>query len=369
MTRNAPIDRAPKISVVMPVMNEERYVRYSIESILSQTFSDFEFIIIDDGSTDGTPEILADYARRDGRIRIIRNNRNMGISRSLNIGIKAARGDYIARMDGDDVNTPDRFEKQAALLDENSDLVVAGAGYQTITADGRPRHAVTEGVERWECDWFSIFRSTILHSIMMYRRETLLQHNVFYDPAFDYAEDVEFAHRLLRHGAALCLSQVMLVRRFHPANTSSRNLQRQRDAARRAATINAHHRFPEIPETEIETLFGFLKPPIGAPATHFHAVIRAMEKTETAFARSHNLDARQRRKMRNHSARWLFAAALNRHGARKAFYALGLVIAGWRYLPNVATEAAGYLQRRLEARPDTVRSLKTTELRCAGATP
>lgn len=340
----------PKISVVMPVMNEERYIRQSIDSILAQTFTDFEFIIIDDGSTDATPDILQNYARRDGRIRIIINEQNIGISRSLNIGLQEATGEYIARMDGDDINTPDRFEKQAALLDQNPDLIIAGAGYQTISADGSPQHVVIEGIERWECEWLSIFRSTILHSIMMYRRSPIIAGKIFYNPAFEYAEDVEFAHRLLRQGAALCLPDVMLSRRFHPVNTTSRNFFRQRDSARRAAVINAKKRFPAIDHAALEELFTYLKPPAEPTSAQCKNAVRTISEIEEFFAREKQLNARQIRKLRNYSARWLAAAAMDRRGGRKIFDMLQLAAAAHHYTPNFAAEAADYLRRRVRVR-------------------
>ncbi len=341
---------SPKISVVMPVMNEERFIRSSIDSILAQTFRDFEFLIIDDGSTDDTPAILKEYAALDARIRIIRNEQNQGISRSLNIGLREARGDYIARMDGDDLNTPDRFEKQALLLDDNPDIVVAGAGYQTISANDAPRHTVVEGTERWECDWLSIFRSTILHSIMMYRRDVIVTHDVYYDPEFEYAEDVEFAHRLLQHGDALCLPDVMLLRRFHPTNTTSRNFQRQRDAARRAAVMNAHRRFPQISEADLHTLFAYLKPPVGKAPQDFEGALRAMNLIEKIFSRQHGLNTQQIKKMRNYSARWLAAAAMSGGIVDKAVSVFHLAIAGASYFPNFSTEALAWMQRRIDVR-------------------
>lgn len=357
----------PKISVVMPVMNEERYIRQSIDSILAQTYTDFEFIIIDDGSTDATPDILDQYAKQDARIRIFFNNQNVGISRSLNIGIKEAAGEYIARMDGDDINTPDRFAKQSALLDENPDLIIAGAGYRTISADGSPQHVVIEGVERWECEWLSIFRSTILHSIMMYRRSPIIAGNIFYDPAFEYAEDVEFAHRLLRHGAALCLPDVMLSRRFHPVNTTSRNFFRQRDSARRAAIINAEKRFPAIGHAELVELFTYLKPPAEPTSAQCGNAVRTISTIEKLFAREEQLDARQIRKLRNYSARWLAAAAMDRRGAHKIYDMAQLAAAARHYTPNFAAEAAGYLRRRARVRLGDARPISDSAAHYAKA--
>src|SRR5215211_725311 len=100
---------APKVSVVMTVFNAERYLREAIESVLNQTFGDFEFVIVDDGSTDRSLDILKEYAQRDPRIRLI-SRENKGIVASANEGIAVARGQYLARMDADDVSLPQRFE-------------------------------------------------------------------------------------------------------------------------------------------------------------------------------------------------------------------------------------------------------------------
>ena len=101
----------PKISVIMTVYNtEEKYLREAIESVLNQTFSDFEFIIVDDGSTNNAVEVVKSY--RDERIKLVLNGKNLGMAKSSNIGLEMAQGEYIARMDSDDISLPERFEKQ-----------------------------------------------------------------------------------------------------------------------------------------------------------------------------------------------------------------------------------------------------------------
>ena len=107
----------PKVSVVMSAYNGERYLREAVESILNQTFNDFEFIIIDDGSTNSTGQILSSYAAQDPRIVLIRNRENIGLTKSLNKGLALARGEYIARMDADDVSLPNRFSEQVCSDD------------------------------------------------------------------------------------------------------------------------------------------------------------------------------------------------------------------------------------------------------------
>ncbi|MCY3864790.1 MAG: glycosyltransferase family 2 protein, partial [Chloroflexi bacterium] len=116
----------PLVSVVMPVYNREIFVAEAIESILEQTFSDFEFVIVDDGSQDRSPEIIRQYERRDDRIRFLAFKQNKGKAAAKNFGIEAAQGQYIAGMDSDDVSLPQRLEKQVEFLRANPDIGVVG---------------------------------------------------------------------------------------------------------------------------------------------------------------------------------------------------------------------------------------------------
>lgn len=125
----------PEISVIMPVYNTGTYLKEAIDSILLQTFTDFEFIIVNDGSTDHSRDVIKSYT--DSRIRYLPNEKNEGLSYTLNKGVAAAQGRYIARMDGDDISLPERFEKQLAFLNEkNADLVATTV--KRIGSDGQP---------------------------------------------------------------------------------------------------------------------------------------------------------------------------------------------------------------------------------------
>ena len=115
----------PKVTVLMSVYNGEKYLQEAIDSILEQTFKDFEFLIINDGSTDKTGEILESY--HDLRIKIINNEKNIGLTKSLNKGLKLARGEYIARQDADDISMPERLEKEVEFLETHQDYAVVGA--------------------------------------------------------------------------------------------------------------------------------------------------------------------------------------------------------------------------------------------------
>src|SRR5438270_280343 len=112
----------PKISVIMPAYNAQKYISQAIESILNQTFKDFELIIIDDASQDNTAKIIGDFARKDNRIIYLRNKENLKLSKALNLGIKKAQGKYIARMDADDISLPDRLDKQFSFMEKHQEI-------------------------------------------------------------------------------------------------------------------------------------------------------------------------------------------------------------------------------------------------------
>jgi glycosyltransferase involved in cell wall biosynthesis len=132
-----------KISVLMPVFNAEAFLAAAIDSVLSQTFGDFEFLILDDASSDGSRDILADYQRRDSRIKVLLSERNKGIAETLNEGIKVCRGEYIARMDADDLSLPQRFERQVKFMDRSPKVGVCGTWFTAFgQEEGDYRHPV-----------------------------------------------------------------------------------------------------------------------------------------------------------------------------------------------------------------------------------
>lgn len=187
--------KAPRISVVMPVYNAEKYLSPAIESILKQSFKDFEFIIIDDASQDRSGKIIWEYAAGDDRIIVRRNDKNMKLSRTLNRGIELSRGEYIARMDADDIALIDRLEKQAAYMDKNITVGISGGTMNIINAPGK-----TIGIRRYHTSDASIRRhifrySPFSHPTVMIRK-AVLQKAGLYNPDFNPAEDYELYFRI-----------------------------------------------------------------------------------------------------------------------------------------------------------------------------
>ncbi len=163
--------KVPKVTVLMSVYNGEQFLREAVDSILSQKFEDFEFLIINDGSNDGTKEILESY--RDPRIRLIENDKNIGLTKSLNKGINMSNGQYIARMDADDVSIPDRFEKQVNFLNENNEVGLVGTYYLMINEKGNVLHEVRPLTDRRELKEKLLTTNQFGHGTVMFRRECL----------------------------------------------------------------------------------------------------------------------------------------------------------------------------------------------------
>jgi glycosyltransferase involved in cell wall biosynthesis len=205
----------PEISVILPVYNCRQYIEESVFSIINQTFTDFECIIIDDCSTDGTFEYLQTLT--DKRIRLIRKTQNTGYTVSLNMGLEMTTGKYIARMDGDDISLTDRFEKQVAFMEINPDVVVCGGGYIAIGSDFKfiPKTSFEDIIS----DLISV--SPFAHPTVFIRNSILKINNIQYDPDYEPAEDYKLWTVLSEYGKLANLSDVLLRYRIHENQTSS----------------------------------------------------------------------------------------------------------------------------------------------------
>ena len=208
-------EEKPQISVVMAVYNCDQYLDEAVDSILNQTFEDFEFIIIDDGSTDGSRDTLRRLTERDSRIVAIQQD-NVGLTKSLNRGLALAKGEYIARMDGDDIATPERLEKQLQAFVENPDLVLLGAGVELISEDG-----LALGRRNQPREEIEIRRRLLLgdggaltHPVVMFRRDTA---NAIggYDERFTTTQDLDLFIRLAEQGRVFNLPEILLKWRQH----------------------------------------------------------------------------------------------------------------------------------------------------------
>jgi len=187
------------ISVVMGAYNSEKYISEAIESILNQTYKNFEFIIIDDCSTDKTNMIIRKYAVKDNRIKLIKNSNNMGLTYCLNKGIKIAKGKYIARMDTDDIALPSRLEKQFSYLENHKDVVVLGSCAFDIDENGK---IIQErNVPKYNKDIVNLIKlvDPMIHPTVMFRKKEI---NIIgnYNKDFKLSQDYELWFRCVASG-------------------------------------------------------------------------------------------------------------------------------------------------------------------------
>ena len=176
-----------KVSVLMPVFNGEKYLTEAIESILKQTFADFELLIINDCSTDRTENLV--LSQTDKRIRLVRNDQNLGLAASLNKGMALAKGEYVARMDCDDFSLPERLAEQVAFLDQNPEIHICGTWVQAFGENGETVWEYPTDPDHISCQM--LFNCCVAHPSIMIRKQAWHELGLAYDPAFRYGEDYE----------------------------------------------------------------------------------------------------------------------------------------------------------------------------------
>ena len=204
----------------MSVHNGRDYLAEAIDSVLGQTFADFEFLIVDDGSIDGSAAMLEAYAARDDRVHVI-SQANQGLTRSLNTALALAKGEFIARFDADDVSLPDRFQRQVTALRLDPDMVLLGTEVELITHDG-----LRLGIRRHAGEHDEIRRRLLLgdggaltHPVVMMRRSAV-EAVGGYDESFPVGQDLDLFLRLTEVGKAANLAETLLLWRQHDSSVN-----------------------------------------------------------------------------------------------------------------------------------------------------
>lgn len=236
-------DAPPTVSVLMPVYNGERYLREAIDSILAQSFSDFEFVIVDDGSTDGTGAILDGID--DPRLRVIANERNMGVTKTLNVGLEAVRGRYIARIDADDIAHPERLAEQVAFMEANPGVVLLGSGHVSVDDDGNEVERVARPMADAEFRWTALLYSPVIHPSVMFRADLTGEGGLRYDEHAD-AEDYDMWIRMLAAGEGARLGRPLVTWRRHAGAIGVARRQQQMATTIAIALANVERQFPAL---------------------------------------------------------------------------------------------------------------------------
>lgn len=208
---------SPKITVLMPVYNGEKYLREAIDSILNQTFKDFEFLIINDGSTDNSVKIIGSY--KNPRIRLIHNEKNLGLIFSLNRGLNLACGEYIARMDCDDISLPERLLVQVNFMEKNPQVSVCGSWTKIIGRDKEfiNKYPLTDEELRARL----LFNTPLAHPTIIIRKEIIKNYGLKYDENYKHAEDYQLWARIIKYTKISNIPKVLLLYRMHQASVSA----------------------------------------------------------------------------------------------------------------------------------------------------
>jgi glycosyltransferase involved in cell wall biosynthesis len=208
-----------QISVLMPVYNGERFLREAIDSVLSQSFTLFELILLNDGSTDESENIILSY--KDERIVYVKNERNLGLIAILNKGIELCKGKYIARMDADDISLPDRFKRQIEFMESNPNCAVLGTNYINFSDSFEVKLVGPETSD--EIKTHLLFSCCVCHPSVLIKKESLMQLDVFYNKDYKYVEDYELWTRLIENSTIYNLQVPLLKYRHHTAQVSNAN--------------------------------------------------------------------------------------------------------------------------------------------------
>jgi glycosyltransferase involved in cell wall biosynthesis len=217
---------SPRVTVLMGVFNGQEFLAEAIDSILSQTFEDYEFLIIDDGSTDNSRKMILSY--KDDRIRLIENENNIGLTRSLNKGLSISQGELIARQDADDISDLKRLELQIDFLDKHPEIVLVGTQAQFIDENSNKVYSNWKVPESdLAIKWQSMFNSPFLHSSVMFRRDPIWQDLRGYNEQFAKSQDYELWSRLIYEYKTSNLSELLISFRAH-ANSVSRTWKKDR---------------------------------------------------------------------------------------------------------------------------------------------
>lgn len=236
-------ERIPTVSVIMPVHNAEGYLAEAVASILDQTFTDLEFIIVNDGSSDGSEAVIRSFA--DPRIKLI-SQTNQGISGALNSGLAVARGEFIARQDADDISLPQRLAKQVAFLRAHPKVGLLGTWTTIVSEDNAPVGAMEHPTEDAHLRFAVLFDTPFAHPTVMFRRD-ILESVGGYDIAPNIFEDFNMWSRMMAHTRGANLPEHLVRYRLLP--TSFSHVTKDRfPRLLKQRLINLRNAFPDISE-------------------------------------------------------------------------------------------------------------------------
>lgn len=232
----------PLVSILMPCYNVEKYVEESLNSILNQTYRNMEIVVINDCSTDSTGEILERMAQQDSRIRLISNEENLKLIKTLNKGIKLCKGDYIARMDADDISLPARIEKEVRFLESHKDHDIVSTQFYAFRSENpgkRDRHY--SPLHDNELRAYLLFKSGICHPAVMIRKRVFTELGLSFGEEYLHVEDYALWSEAIYKTKIANLSEALLLYRVHKHQVSSLHEDLQTENKKRVFKIHCRH--------------------------------------------------------------------------------------------------------------------------------
>jgi glycosyl transferase family 2 len=274
---------APSVSVILPVFNGARYLGGAMESVLAQTRSDFELLVIDDGSTDDSREVARSYG--DPRVRVLENGRNLGLTATLNRGLQEAKAPLVARLDADDAARADRLEIQLGVMAARPELALLGSQAEVVDAGGRRLGWLARGCEPETIRWELLFDNAFVHSSVVFRRDVVLGLGGGYDERFRYCQDFDLWSRLARAHPAANVDHALVRCREHVDSMTATG--GEANVRETGATIAANLRAVFGDEVTSEDVRHVTQLRLGLPGGDARAFLEAYERLLGAYRRLH----------------------------------------------------------------------------------
>ena len=265
----------PRVTVLMSVHNGGRWLRAAIESVLAQTLRNFEFIILDDDSTDDSVAQIESF--EDTRIRLIRLPENIGLTRSLNCGLHAARGEIIARQDSDDLSAPERLAEQFDFLDRHPEVAVVGAQARLIDGEGRSRGNRDLPTEAAAVRWLSLLENPVIHTATAFRTRIIREELGGYDESFPCCQDYDLWTRVMERHEVRNLGERLVQVREHGGSISAT---RRAEAAAMVERV-VRRLAPDFSDEEVAVVGAFRRHLAPAEVPAFH---RALDRWDAMRA-------------------------------------------------------------------------------------
>ena len=348
----------------MAVHNGETYVGAAVDSVLTQKFRDIELIVVDDGSTDRSAEIVRQHA--DPRVRLIANGRNLGLAPSLNVGLAEARGEFVARLDADDVALPHRLTRQVAFMEANPRVALLGSWYAEMAADGTPGPHRRFPTEHWDLRWHLCLYCPFVHSAVLWRRALVAERVGQYDERLAYSMDFDLWRRIAALLEVANVPETLLYLRTHEQSMTATYGDRAREGLRMQATDAARllgwpsdeHERTEMRLRQLYQLY--VSRPTGRSQAELLADAAEVIRLHEAFVADAGVPAdvahRQRRTVRERLARQLLwasrtAQAAGRRGASAELLRAVVTLAPRAFLSRESVDASIGLAARVLRRP------------------